>query len=128
MRYIEPLASNAPALGLNVLSIPATRDAVEATLRTDAPAASSGLMLTQDAAGSNQIGVVIYRALYTAGDGAVVQTVATSRLRGVVSVVLRMQDQLTALAARNPTHLAVCVIDTTPGQPQMRLCHTGPQL
>jgi len=41
VRYIEPLSSNAAALGLNVLSIPATREAIDRSRRTGEPAATA---------------------------------------------------------------------------------------
>ena len=119
LRYIEPLADNAAALGLNVLSIPATRAAIERTRRSGEPAATAGFRLTQQRTGKDQVGVVVYRALL--GRGSSGANSPDAPMRGVVSVVLRMQDQIAALMTRNPTHLAVCLIDVTPGTPVARL-------
>jgi len=128
IHYIEPVTGNAGALGVNVMSIPATRAAIEVTRRTAQPAASAGFRLTQQAASEQQVGVVVYQALYNPRVPTAAQRVEA--LRGVVSVTLRMDDQLKALTARLPAHLKLCLVDTTPGSPAARLagspgCESG---
>ena len=129
IHYIEPLVGNAGALGVNVLSIPATRAAIEVTRRSARPAATAGFRLTQQPANEQQVGIVVYQALYEPRVPTEAQRV--DALRGVVSVTLRMDDQLQALTSRLPAHLKLCLVDTTPGSPVARLagppgCEAGP--
>jgi PAS domain S-box-containing protein len=111
VRYIEPLASNAPALGLNVLSIRATAAAISIGRKSGAPIATAGFRLTQQAANQNQTGVVLYQAVYK--PEAPTEAQRSASLRGFVSVVLRMDDQLAALAPQLPPYLALCLLDVT---------------
>ena len=119
IHYIEPRAGNASALGVNVLSIPAARAAIDAARRSGRPVASAGFRLTQQAANENQVGVVLYQALYDPVDPPAAQR--ADALRGVVFVTLRMDEQLKALAARLPAHLALCLLDATEGAAPRRL-------
>ena len=116
---IEPRAGNAAALGVNVLSIPAARAAVEVARRTGEPAATAGFRLTQQPAGEDRSGVVIYQALYVPRTPSAAQRAAA--LRGVVFVTLRMDEQLAALATQVPKHLALCLVDVSPGAAPRRL-------
>ena len=119
IRYIEPFASNAPALGLNLLSVPPVRAAVEAARRSGQATATAGFRLTQQAANEDQVGVALYQALYRPSVPPQAQRV--DALRGLVSVIVRMDDQLKAVAAHMPTHLRLCLVDVTPGAPAPRL-------
>ncbi len=119
LRYIEPPAGNESALGVNVLSVPAARAAVEAARRTGQQAATAGFRLTQQPAGANQIGVVVYQALYLPREPTEAQRSAS--LHGLVFVTLRMDDLVKALAARIPPHLALCLLDASPGAAPQRL-------
>jgi CHASE1-domain containing sensor protein len=101
MRYVEPRAGNEAAVGVNALSIPASRQAVEAARRGRAAVATGPVPLTQEP--GDQMGVVVYRAVRGPDDGA---------LRGLVFVTLRMEDTLAALRAGSPDYLQVCLIDT----------------
>ena len=101
MRYVEPRAGNETAVGVNALSIPASRQAVEAARRGRAAVATAPFRLTQEP--GDQMGVVVYRAVRGPDDGA---------LRGLVFVTLRMEDTLAALRAGSPDYLQVCLIDT----------------
>ena len=64
LRFVEPLERNRTALGVNTLSVPQARAAIESAVRTDRPAASAGFVLTQDLAGEQHVGVVLYQAIY----------------------------------------------------------------
>ena len=119
MRYIEPMQGNASALGVNVLSIPAARIAVEAARRTDAPVATAGFRLTQQASQTDSVGVVIYQAVYLPVTPSPERRMAATH--GVVFVTLRPSELLKALVAQVPSHLAVCVVDASPGAPPQRL-------
>ncbi|MEQ1682369.1 MAG: CHASE domain-containing protein [Burkholderiaceae bacterium] len=119
IRYIEPPAGNAAALGVNVLSIGAARTAVEKARRTGQPAATAGFRLTQQLEGENRTGIVIYQALYAPRTPT--ETQRATALRGVVFVTLRMDDQLSGLVPRIPAYLNMCIVDTSAGQPRRRL-------
>jgi len=110
LKYIEPLAGNSGALGVNVLSIPAARAALESAVRTDQPAATAGFKLTQQTRGKEQTGVVIYHAIYAGTPSTVQDRLAASR--GAVFVTLRMDDSLRVVRDEVPHYLKVCVVDT----------------
>ena len=107
IRMIEPLAGNANALGVNVLSIPAARETIQRTTLSDASAASAGFLLTQERA--HQTGVVLYRALYRGEPSADQRREAFS---GVVFVTLRMQQSAHAGLRNAPGYLRWCLIDS----------------
>ncbi len=119
IHYLEPEAGNAAALGLNVLSVPAARAAVDTARRSGLPAATAGFRLTQQPVGENQVGVVIYQALYMPRVPS--ESQRASAMRGAVFVALRMDDLLKVLAAQLPPHLALCLVDTSPGEAPRRL-------
>jgi PAS domain S-box-containing protein len=125
IHYIEPLATNAPAQGLNLMSVPAVRPALEAARRSGEPTATAGFLLTQQAASETQVGVVLYQALYDVEPAAGQKPSATAALRGAISITVRMDDQLKSLAAHLPPQLRVCLVDTTPGAPPARLSGVG---
>ncbi len=113
IRMIEPLASNAAALGVNALSIPAAREAILRAAASDAPAATSGFLLTQEP--GQQTGVVLYRALY----GTVLPPTATAAerraaLTGVAFVTMRMQRSVEAGMQQALPYLRWCLFDTNP--------------
>ena len=116
IRYIEPLAVNSEALGVNSLSVPAARDAINRAVATDAPAASAGFALTQEP--GQHSGVVIYRALYR-GNPAPADRVTA--LRGVVFVTLRMRQSAAAAMHAAPSYLRWCLLDANPAAAQRRL-------
>ena len=120
---IEPMATNARALGVNSLSVPAPREAIFRAVDTDAPAATAGFLLTQEA--GNQSGVVLYRALYAGEPAAAGRRAA---FQGVVFVSLRMQQTLQAAMHEAPAYLAWCLVDSNPAVPRPQLggppgCH-----
>jgi PAS domain S-box-containing protein len=122
VRHIEPLQTNAAALGVNALSIAPAAEAIRRAQRTGQPAASAGFRLTQEAA--DQVGVVIYHAL-PGGDG--------EPMRGVVFVALRMDDAIGELMKRRASPLHWCLLDLEPGGAARRLagaagCETAPLL
>ncbi len=119
VHYVEPLAGNAAVLGLNQLSVPAARAALQAARRSGLPTATAGFRLTQQAADEQQVGVVLYQALYQPLDPPEGQRAGA--LQSVVWVTLRMDEQLKALATHVPAYLQLCLVDVTPGTPPMRL-------
>lgn len=112
MRFVEPMAANARALGVNVLSVPAARAAIDASRRHDAAVASSAFRLTQET--GDQVGVVVYRAVYDGSpEGEAARLAAT---RGLVFVTLRMGDALAHLADPGASGLSLCLVDRATGQ------------
>ncbi len=109
IRQIEPLESNATALGVNAMSVPAAREAILAAVESGLPAATAGFRLTQQSSGDRQMGVVVYQAIYDRE----VSTPVDRRLafRGVVFVSLAMDDQLASLNGKVPAYLDLCVVD-----------------
>jgi PAS domain S-box-containing protein len=122
MRYVEPFDGNSSALGVDVLSIPAARAAIESAIRTDRPAATAGFTLTQESAGTSQTGVVVYQAIYDGEPTTVSERVGA--VRGVVFVTLRLDETLRAVLDRVPAYMHVCVVDTDPNAVRRRL--SGP--
>jgi PAS domain S-box-containing protein len=117
LRHIEPAAGNTAALGVNVLSIPAARVAIEATRRSGEPAASAGFKLTQ--AQGNETGVVLYQALYR-GDPA--DAAARHRaFRGLVFVTVNTGQALVNLSQAGQEYLHWCLVDMDPAFGRMRL-------
>ncbi|MGH8796783.1 MAG: CHASE domain-containing protein, partial [Caldimonas sp.] len=123
IRYIEPLAGNAAALGVNALSIPAARVAIDSAARTGRPAATAGFRLTQQAAAGPQIGVVIYQAVYGGAPSTAAERQAA--MRGVAFVSLGMDAQLQSIASQFAHYLTVCIVDTDATALHRRLA--GPQ-
>ena len=120
IRFVEPTASNQAALGLNALSVPAARDAIQRSARDDKPAATAGFRLTQER--ENQAGVVVYRALYRAASGTLPQDSNSGQpppaqraaaLSGVVFVSLRMQQSVAAALRGAPAYLRWCLMEQT---------------
>jgi PAS domain S-box-containing protein len=105
IRFLAPVASNATASGVNILSVPAARSAALRAITSDAAAATQGFKLTQEP--SDQTGVVIYRALYSDSSG----TDRTS-WRGAVFVTLRMEQSVAMAMANAPDYLHWCLQDT----------------
>jgi diguanylate cyclase (GGDEF)-like protein len=113
--YVEPLAGNLQALGLNPLSLEISREAVERTRRDGRPAATAGLRLVQDA--GQQRSVVVYQAVFARGPGE-----ARGALRGVVSTAFRMDETIAAtLAGLHSTGMDICIIDLTSRPEDRRL-------
>jgi len=128
IRYIEPQAANAAALGVNTRSIAAARVAIDSAVRTDRPAASAGFRITQETR-SDETGVVVYQAVYRGSPSTVSDRVASAR--GIVFVTLRMGDTLRAFQGTLPHYLDVCIVDTDPLAERRRLagppgCETRP--
>ncbi len=119
MRYIEPMQGNAAALGVNALSIPAARSAIEAAILTDRPAATAGFRLTQQSGSGDASGVVLYHAIYRGSPTTAQERKAS--LTGIVFVTLRMDVLLGSLTGQFPHYLGVCIVDTDALSPRRRL-------
>jgi PAS domain S-box-containing protein len=129
---IEPRAGNEAALGVNAMSIPPARAAIERSRDTGLPAATAGFRLTQSNA--DETGLVLYQAVYDGQPATAAERAA--RFRGVVSVVVRAERLLDGLAGPDKGYLEWCLVDRDPAAQRVRLagpagCETavsgGPQ-
>ena len=123
IRYIEPLERNRSALGVNTLSIPAARTAIQAAIQSGRPTASTGFRLSQDPVGTTAKGVVIYQAIYR-GD-PMTATDRQAAVQGVVFASVRLEDILRSVLEQLPRGLALCVVDAAGDVSQSRLA--GPE-
>jgi len=122
IRAIEPGAGNAAALGVNAMSIGAARDAMLAAARTGADASTKGFRLTQSS-NAQEVGVVVYRALYRG-----VAEPPDSRLaqwRGVVFATIELDRALSASMRHIQGALQWCLIDRSDAATPQRLA--GPR-
>ena len=119
VRLIEPLQGNAAALGVNGLSIPAARAAIQQAVDTGEAAATAGFRLTQQDEVDTRMGVVIYQAIYDGEMAGIAQRRAA--LRGVVFVTLTMDTLLGGVAGQVPAYLKLCLVDVDPVAPRQRL-------
>ncbi len=117
LRRIAPMESNRTALGVNALSIPAARLAMQASLASGEPAATGGFRLTQ--AEGDDTGVVLYQALYRGA--ANTEAERRANFSGVVFVTLATEQAMAGLAAAARTPLRWCLVDTAPGVARPRL-------
>jgi PAS domain S-box-containing protein len=111
IRYIEPLQGNTGALGVNSLSIPVARAAIEAATRSGQAVASAGFQLTQRNGQGLETGVVVYQPVAAASEGDAAGPAAG--LRGVVFVTLAVDTMLRDALQQLPAYLKVCVVDVT---------------
>lgn len=117
IRLIEPLEANRRALGVDAMSIPAARLAIQRAAVTGEAAATAGFRLTQ--ATDDAIGIVIYRALYRGQPRT--DDERRAAFAGVVFVTLRLDGLVEDLLRRAPAHLAWCLVDLDPGAERPRL-------
>ncbi len=117
MRLVEPPAGNVGALGVNALSIPAARSAIQAARDSGEPAATAGFKLTQLA--GDETGLVVYQALYRGEPTNLAERRA--QFRGVVFATVRTERALARLAGAGTQYLRLCVVDTDATTPRPRL-------
>jgi PAS domain S-box-containing protein len=117
IRLIEPQQGNRRALGVDAMSIPAARVAIQRAAVTGEAAATAGFRLTQ--ATDDATGIVIYRALYRGQPRTDAERRAA--FAGVVFVTLQLDGLVGNLLRRAPAHLAWCLVDLDPGAERPRL-------
>ena len=118
LTYLEPLESNRRALGLNVIHLPATAEAVARTRDSGLPAASAPIRLVQEQA--QQLGVVIYQAVDAENDDR--HSAVNRVLRGIVSGTFRMEDIMQAtLAGHVVEGIEICLLDSAAATDRRRL-------
>ncbi len=108
MRSIFPLEGNAAALGVNVLSIAAAREAVLEARLSGQAASTVAFKLTQSA--QNEQGVVLYQALYDKGNKEPSTPAERwSQYSGVVFVTLRIDSAFASLTRSDQSHMHWCL-------------------
>jgi len=125
VRYIEPRTGNEMALGYNVLSGQASRQAYEQARREGKVMATRGFQLMQET--GKQSGVVVYHPVFK-GQPFTPQARVQANL-GAVFLALRMDDALAAMLHGSPSYLSACLLDA--GERDQPLlggspgCHAG---
>lgn len=104
-RQAEPLAGNTVLLGLNVLSIPQAREALQRARAGQGAVASRPFALTQSADG--ELGVVLYRLVDRP------DTAGRPATSGAVFVTVKLQGMLASMLNGEPAYAQTCLIDTT---------------
>ena len=105
VRYIEPLASNQRALGLDILSSPELATTIRHSLQSGQPVVSPAIRLVQEP--RQQKGVALYQAVYAPLDDS-----QRLQLRGVVSSLFRMDDIVASTLQHGVRRdIEVCLID-----------------
>ncbi len=117
IRLIEPLQANRRALGVNAMSIPAARVAIQRAVATGEPAATAGFRLTQ--ASGDETGIVLYQALYRGDPRS--DEARRAAFTGVVFVTLRLEALVGPVLRSVPAHLRWCLVDLDPGAERPRL-------
>jgi PAS domain S-box-containing protein len=113
IRFIEPMRTNAAALGVNSRSVAHAREAIDEAVRTNTPVASATFALSQGGQG-----VVVYRALYSGEPAA--ESERLRAVRGTVFVTVRPSDMLESLLPRLPASVSLCLLDSS-APPSQRL-------
>ncbi len=119
LNYIEPDAGNAGAIGLNTMSVPPARMAIERAAATGGTAATAGFRLTQQDESDPAVGVVVYQAVYR--HEASTEPERRQALRGVVFVTLKMDAIVGQIVGLHPDYMSLCLVDMDPAAARPRL-------
>ena len=119
--HIEPFSNNARARGLNQMSIPTVREALERSIRSGRPVATAGFRLTHPTSDETAVGVM--QALYRGDPADDVERLAT--VVGNVYVTLRPGIILEQVREASPAYLRVCLRDLDPSAERALLA--GPE-
>ncbi len=110
--FMEPPArNNAAALGLDVLTVPAAREAIERASATGAPALTAKLQLAQDAGGVVEVGFVMFLPVYMPQPGAREVGAAGAVPAGWADAPFRLRELLAPAAAELMPGLRLHVFD-----------------
>lgn len=123
VKFVEPMSRNHKALGYNMLSSAATREAFELAVTSDAPVSTSPSISWQVSTSEIPEGVVIYRAINGAAAPAASLT-STSDMghntpKGAVFAVIRLDETLQTMLRAAPPFMHACLKDITDGHPKM---------
>lgn len=92
--YTEPLAGNEAIIGLDAAFEPKRRAIVEAAWRNGTPTVSGPIRLVQES--GDQMAVLVYQPIYESGAAPISLDERTASILGLVPVVLRTGDFLSA--------------------------------
>ena len=109
--FVEPLAGNENALGFDILSSAARREAIRRSTDTGGMTATSRVTLVQQA--SDQYGVLILRPVYQRGAHPSSEKERRATLAGAVFGVLRLKDvvEKTGQAGTAAHSLGLVIVD-----------------
>jgi PAS domain S-box-containing protein len=131
VRQVEPTLDQSATLGLNVLSVPAARAALEASRDTGQAVASAGFVMPSRSSNgssivgsngndsSNNIGIALYQALYSGRPFDEANRRAMFRAAAFVTVV--PERALAGLMPAARPYLQWCLQDPAPGAALRRL-------
>lgn len=107
--YVEPLRGNEAAVGINSASNPASKLAIDRTLQTRLPAASTPFPLVQGV--TDEPGIVIYQAVYPLADNPDADT--KSIALGIVSSAMRIGDLISQSREKiQSANIELCLADS----------------
>jgi PAS domain S-box-containing protein len=112
---IEPRAGNTGALGVNVLSEPAARAAIERAVASGEAAATQAFVLTQSK--TRELGVVVYLPIYRGRPATAEQR--QSALRALVFVTLRPDAALREALGSDISGVRWCLVDRAQPSPPL---------
>jgi signal transduction histidine kinase len=101
VEYLEPVAGNEAALGLDLAAEESRRQAIEKACMSNRTAATAPVRLVQE--NGTSLGLIVFSPVY---DGSHIEAVAPSDrptlCSGLMIVVYRVDDIMTSLRAQNP--------------------------
>ena len=111
IRFIEPMSpANLQLIGLNEMSIAASRAALERSRASAEAVATAGFVWPESGAnGTGPVNVGVFQVLFGPQRGAAPL--------GAAFVTLRPEDQVRAVQAGIPAYLQLCIVDVSPGEP-----------
>ena len=112
IRLIEPAASNAGALGVNVRSVSASRITLASAINAGEARATPGFRLSQDGVGN--VGVVIYQPIYEGQPDSPEDR--KTALRAAAFATLRPDRAMDRMARFAAPYLQFCLIDDDGGR------------
>ena len=111
--YVAPLAGNQKALGFDLASNPARRDALERAAASGRMTATGRIMLVQET--GNQYGFLVFRPVYRNLPALASDEARAAALQGLVVGVFRLQDIVeknAGLGASDATgHVELAIVD-----------------
>ena len=113
VRHVEPEPEPGITgpLGLNLLSVPSAREAIEATRHSGQPAATQSFNLGPSA--GDEPGVVLYQALYSGP--ATTPEARAALFSGAIFVTVRPEGAMAGLVSPGQAFMTWCLTDGIPG-------------
>ena len=115
-RFVEPAEDHAGSLGLNALSVPAARKAIESARRTGLPTASEPAPIYGARAGGSgtaERSILVYQAMYQGSPSTPAERLAATR--GVAFVSVGIGAPLAAMSGPKAGPYRYCLTDPRAG-------------